>query len=268
MMIVTDGALAIPDAGRASSSLCVVAGHVWLDGEQFVGDSAAFWRKIRAGATPTTTPPTTEELAGAYRVATQVVAVHVSGELSATVRHALDAADQIGDGVEVVDTGSLDAAGGLVVLDAQHASAQGDDVETVAAMARQAAARLHTFALVDDVEWLYRSGRTGLLPSARLSRRRPLVLALRGRTVVLDMPKRRSHGVRQLATHAKAVAGQRPRRWALSHGDAADVEEVVTEVTAALGGPPAFTGLLGPVAGSHLGPGAVVLGVLPIPLSS
>lgn len=266
MMTVTDGAVAIPDVLAASPGVRVVAGRVLLDGERFAGDPAAFWEQIRAGATPTTTPPSTEELEDAYRSTSHVLAVHVSGHLSATVRHALDAARQVDNAVSVIDSGSLDAGAGLVVVAAQEAGAKGTgahDAEAVAETTRRAAAKLHTFAVVDDVEWLYRSGRTGLLPSARLSRRRPLVLALRGRTVVLDMPKRRNEGIRQLATHASAVAGRGARRWAVGHGDAADVDQVIEKIASALGTEPAFTGLLVPVAGAHLGPGAVVVGVLP-----
>lgn len=265
MIVVTDVSAGLPERIAGSPALRIVRGHVWLDGEPFTGDLPAFWSQIRSGAIPTTTPPAVDELVAGFTGNDTVLAVHVSGELSATVHHALEAARQVAVTVTVVDSRSIDVGTGLVVAAAHEAAVHGTqphDAEAVADLARRAAARLHTFAVVNDVEWLYRSGRTGLLPSARLSRQRPLVLALRGRTVVLDVPKRRDDGVRQLATHAQAVAGPYGCCWAVSHGDSPDIDRVVDRVADALGGAPARVGLLGPAAGAHLGPGAVVIGVL------
>jgi len=263
MLIVTDSAVDLPAELQVAASLSIVASSVWLGGRCFTGEPEAFWHAVRTGALPTTKPPTADALVAAYTTEEAVVAIHVSAEFSATVAHARDAEQRVTGPVAVVDSRSLGAGAGLVAETAYRAALQDMAHAQVAAVAETAAAGLRTFALVDDVGWLYRSGRAGLLPSARLSRRHPVLLAARGRAVVLDLPKHRGDGIRQLARHARSVAGDAGCRWALGHGDAADAADAVERIGDALGRAPAFSGLLGSVVGTHLGPSAILVGILP-----
>lgn len=262
MLIVYDGAVDIPDDLTDSPLLRRVPGEVRDGGEPLGGDSDKFWAELRKGHYPSTTPPTVNALAEAYDHPDLVLALHVSGRLSATTQRAEEAAERAGPGVIVIDTGSISVGAGLVVA-AVHRFAQsmaGGD--SIIDFARSLPARLHTFAIVQDVESLRRSDRSGLLPSTHLARNHPLVVAVRGRVVSLAQPRHRSGAITDIAAHARRSAGPSPGAWALGHGDASDAESVVDHLSKTFGAPPRFVTRLDPTVGAHLGLDSIVVGAI------
>jgi DegV family protein with EDD domain len=266
MLIVTDGAVDVPEPLAGSARLRRVPGEVWADDLPFPGGIEEFWAQLRTGAYPSTTPPTVYALTEAYQHPDLVVAMHVSGQLSATMARAEEAAARAGPGVVVIDTRSLSVGAGLIVAAVHRRIDSPDDPESLIAFARSLPERLHTFALVQEVESLRRSDRSGLLPSSHLARNHPLVLAIRGRVVALAQPKHRAGAVGELAKHVRRSAGSTPGAWALGHGDASDVDAVVDELTRAIGKPPNFVTCLDPTVGTHLGPDGIVIGAISGPI--
>ena len=169
----------------------VVPAEVWFQEKPFAGDRAAFWKLLRAGTYPSTTPPTVSALAEAYRHHDLVCAIHVSADLSATVARAHEAAARAGPGVIVIDTRSISVGAGLIVAATGRAAHDPAHIPSVIDFARNLPDRLHTFALVQDPDALRRSGRAGLIPKDHLRRGHPLLLAVRGRAILLDQPKDR-----------------------------------------------------------------------------
>jgi DegV family protein with EDD domain len=265
MLIVFDGAVDIPDDLAASPLLRRVPGEVW-DGETALGDPDSFWTQLRKGNYPSTTPPTVSALATAYEHPDLVIALHVSGRLSATIRRAEEAAERAGPGIIVIDTGSISVGAGLVVAAVHHFAQHMGGSDSLIDFARSLPARLHTFAIVQDIESLRRSDRSGLLPSSHLARNHPLLLAVRGRIVALSQPKHRSGAISDLATHVRRSAGPNPGAWAFGHGDAPDAESVVAHLTGTFRAPPRYVTRLDPTVGAHLGPDSIVVGVMSGPI--
>jgi DegV family protein with EDD domain len=259
VVIVTDAAVDLPASLEDAPSVGVVPGQVWLGEEPFVGRTEQFWGMVRAGAFPSTTPPTVEALAQAYRSAPDVLAVHVSAELSATVRRAEDAVAMVGHPVPIVDSRSLSVGAGLVVAATHRLVEEGASLSQAAEYARILSDRLHTFVVVQDVEWLRRSNRSGLLPPGHLARRRPVVVAVRGRVVPLDEVRHRAGALRSLVAHLRRSTGGLLGAWALGHGDAADRDTLLGHLTQELGMPPVFHAPLDPTVGAHLGPESLVV---------
>ena len=113
MLIVTDGAVDIPDDLMTSNLVAQVPGEIWgADGPLEV-DREEFWAGLRRGEYPSTSPPTVNALMSAYQHPDLVIALHVSGQLSATMHRAHEAAERVGSGVSVIDTGSLSVGAGL-----------------------------------------------------------------------------------------------------------------------------------------------------------
>lgn len=259
VVIVTDAAVDLPPGLEDAPSVRVVPGQVWLGEEPFAGRTEQFWGMVRAGAFPSTTPPTVAALARAYRSAQDVLAVHVSAELSATVCRAEAAAATAGRPVPVVDSRSLSVGAGLVVAAVHHVVEEGASPGQAADYARSLADRLHTFVVVQDVEWVRRSNRSGLLPPGHLARRRPVVVAVRGRVVPLDEVRHRTGALRSVVEHLRRSTGGLLGAWALGHGDAADRDALLGHLTKELGMPPAFHAPLDPTVGAHLGPESLVV---------
>lgn len=262
MLIVTDGAVDLPGRLDHSPQLRSVPGQVWLGEQLFTGTQDEFWALLRSGTYPRTTPPTVEALAEAYHHLDLVAAIHVSGELSDTVARAHEAASRAGSGLVIVDSRSLSVGTGLIAAAVHRALDDSSGTQFIADFAQSLPDRLHTFALIQDVESLRRSDRSGLLPKGHLAHNHPLLLAIRGRVVPLEQQKNRVAAVKQLIAHVRHSAGSDIGAWALGHGDASDCDDVVEQLSRALGSPPAFLARLDPTVGTHLGPEALVVGVI------
>jgi DegV family protein with EDD domain len=262
MLIVTDAAVDIPETLARSDRARVVSGEVWLGDKPFRGDSHDFWKASRAGVVFSTTPPSVNALIDAYRYPDLVVALHVSARLSATVARAHEACQRAGAGVVVVDTRSLSVGAGLLATAVDRATRDPIGTTSVIDVALGLPERLHTFVIVQDVSALQRSGRAGLVPEHRREKGRPVLAAVRGRTVVLDQPKDRTRALRHLAAHAKHSSRPGISRWALGHGDAYDLDDVTEELSHSFGSGPEFVMPIGPTVGAHVGVDAVVVGVM------
>lgn len=266
MLIVTDGAVDVPEGLLRSPMLRRVPGEIWTGEAPFTGTPDEFWTALRRGTYPSTTPPTVSALTEAYHDPHLVIGMHVSSRLSATFARASEAASRRGSGVVVVDTGSLSAGAGLLVTAVHRTALSEHPPDSLVDFARSLPARLHTFGVIQDVEALRKSDRSGLLPSEHLDRRHPLVLAVRGRAVPLGQPKHREGALRELCGHLRRAVGPAPGAWALGHGDATDVDTAVEELGQALDGPPAFCTMLDPTVGAHMGPDALVVGAISGPV--
>ncbi len=268
MLIVTDGAVDLPESLEGSPLLRVVRGQVWLGEDPVTVDSAELWRLIRRGTYPSTTPPTVNALAEAYRhqQLDQVLAIHVSAALSATLRRAEEAATSVGPGIVVIDTRSLSVGAGLIVAAVHRAIDSSASQESIVDFARSLPARLHTFALIQDTEALRRGNRVGLLPKGHLARHHALVLAVRGRALPLEQSKVRAGALRCLAAHLSHCARSEIGAWALGHADAPDCDVIVDQLSRVLGRPPSFVARLDPTVGAHVGPDSVIVGAISGPV--
>jgi len=261
MLIVTDTAVDLPAGLARSPSVRIVSGEVRHGDRPLVSSNEELWDQIRRREPLSTAPPTVEALADAYRQREMVCAIHVSGELSATMSRAREAANRIGPSLTIVDSRSFSVGAGLVVT-AVHRSIDVSIPEAAAFdLASSLPGRLHTFALVEDAKSLKRSGRTGLLPEVHLHNR-PVLLGIRGRALYLEQPKDRSAGLASLADHARSSAQPGLGAWALGHGNATDRDAVVQLLAQAFGRAPSFVTSLGPAVGTHVGPNAIVVGVI------
>jgi DegV family protein with EDD domain len=267
MLIVTDGAVDLPDHLEHSSQLRVVAGQVWLNDKPVSGSADEFWALLRRGTYPSTTPPTVDELAEAYQRTDPVFAIHVSAELSSTMARAIEAAERAGPDVTLIDTRSLSVGAGLIAAAVHRILEDTPDQESIIEFARSLPDRLHTFALIQEVEALRRSDRSGLLPPGHLARHHPLLLAVRGRVVSLGQPKNRAAALKDLVGHTQHSVGKQMGAWALGHGDAADRDALVEQLSRDLHGPPAFVARLDPTVGAHVGPDAVLVGAISGPIA-
>jgi len=266
MLIVTDGAVDLPETLTGSDVVRRVRGEVWAGDAPFVGDLGEFWMQLRKGNYPSTTPPTVSALAAAYQHPDLVIALHVSGQLSSTLSRAKEAAERSGPGVVVIDTRSLSVGAGLIVTAVHRAAVGPDTPQSLIDFATSLPERLHTFALVQEVEALRRSDRASLLPNSHLVRNHPLVLAIRGRVVSLAQPKHRNAAIDELVRHLRRSTDGQLGGWALAHGDATDVDGVVDHLSDALKQTPRFYAQLDPTVGAHLGPDSLVVGAISGPV--
>jgi DegV family protein with EDD domain len=168
--IVTDSTCDLPEDLAQRHGITTIPLYVnfgtrsYLDGielsrrefYEMLPDSDTFPTTAVPGSTAFTTAY--EELAA--QGATEIISIHIAATLSATCDVARKAAEETKSiPVTVFDPGQGTLGTGLVVLAAVEAAAEGKSVPDIVSLLEDMAARTHSYAALDTVEFLRRSGR-------------------------------------------------------------------------------------------------------------
>lgn len=275
-VVVTDSTVGPAGARPPGADVLVVALDVVVDGvarPETGLHTDELVRLLRAGVRVTTSRPSPEAFAAAYALAfgagaDAVVSVHLSGELSGTVDAARSAAGDTGR-VEVVDSRS--AAAGLVsaVLTAASAAARGEDPRACGDLARAAGEASRLWLAPASDGHLERGGRgPGPAPATPAGLTAHRLLALEGGRLVSAGRVRTPGAVltRLVDLAAGALSGTAGTcEVVVHHLDAARRALELAELLRARTGADVSVTGLGAVLGSHVGPGAVGVAVVPSP---
>ncbi|WP_239068545.1 DegV family protein [Cellulomonas pakistanensis] len=280
VVVVTDSTSCLTPADAAAWGIDVVPLDVAADAERFrdgvdlsPGDLAAL---LASGRRVTTSQPppaafTTAYEAAAARGAAEVVSVHLSGELSGTVRAAGLAAQLAPLPVHVVDSRSAGLGLGFAALAAAEA-ARGTvwgpaDGESVAGAAEQVGRSTAAWFVVDSLDHLRRGGRLSAAAAAfgNVLGLRPVLALHDGKIEVAERVRTRRAARDRL--HALALAeverrGARAVRVGVQHLGRAEVAaEVAERLRSAAGVDEVLVREVGAVLGGHLGVGALAVTV-------
>lgn len=267
--IVSDTACDLPEHMVEDFGVQLVPLHVRFGGREFVDreelSTQDFWARSAVYAE---LPKTAAPSPGAFRQAFEasaaggadgVVCVTLSGGLSATNDAALQAAKTL-DGIlpiEVVDSRSVSLGQGLLVLEAADRARSGATLEEVVATTRAALGRLSVMGTIDTLENLRKGGRIGGAAAAlgTLLAIKP-VIEVRGGVVEQESRQRtRAKSLRYLADRVRG-AGPLARLAAMG-AEAPDFGEFVAMLSDVPSRHPMFVSDIGPVVGTHAGPGTI-----------
>ena len=237
---------------------------------------AEFYRELAsADALPSTSQPVAAWFEEAWADARDaghdaVVSMHLSGELSGTVDRARTLAAAAPLPVTVVDSRQVSGGLALQVLAATRAAAAGGSPEEVVAAATAVRDRTVSLLVVDTLTYLRRGGRLStseaLLGTAL--RIRPLLGVEDGRIELLDRERTWTRAIRRLVERAAAVAGDGPQHAVVAHALAPErAVEVLAAVRAEVDVVEHLEVVVGPVVGTHTGPGAVGIALAPAALT-
>jgi DegV family protein with EDD domain len=269
IQVVTDSACDLPDEVIDKLGIRVVPLTIRFGDEELVDrvqlSPKEFWDRVVTGPhMPQTAAPSPGAFQSAFTDAADagmdgVICVNMSSEVSATYQAARTAADNVSDRirVEVVDSLTLTMGLGLLVLHAIDLVSSGKTLDEVVAGVEDTKGRVKVYGVVDSLDFLRKGGRIGgashLLGS--LLSIKPVLDVREGRVEVDSKQRTRSRAIRYLAS--KAVDAGSLERVALTDGRAQDTEEVTGLLQAVKSEHPLETAVLGPVVGSHTGPGTV-----------
>jgi len=285
IQVVTDSTASLPPDLAERWGLTVVPLTVRFGGTDGPEGSdlptSALLERLRSGGQVTTSQPSPETFAQVFAAAADagaraVISVHLSGELSGTVRSAQLGAEGCPVPVHVVDSRSVAMGLGLAAIAAAEAVRGGADADGAVIAARRAGTGSSAYFLVDSVDHLRRGGRLGAGAAAlgTLLGMRPLLTLRDGRLDVAEKVRTRAGALARLEKRAVDEVGQRGRsRVAVHHLGSPDVaQELADRLTSALAdrlaawpGEPTGRVLVSEasaVIGAHVGPGmlAVVVG--------
>lgn len=267
--IVTDSACDLPTALLAEHRIEVVPLSIRFGDEEFTDgvdlSTAEFWKRCAASPRlPETAAPSPGAFQAAYeRLAGEgadgVVCITMSSEISATHQSAVLGAEAAAARVpvRVVDSRFVTAAEGLLALEAAGLAATGAGVDDVAAHTTARVADAHLVGTLDTMDHLVKSGRlsgTKALFGSMLSVK-PILNVKDGLVVEGGRQRTRARALEYLATQTEAAA---PFDWlAIGGGDADDLSTVVERLRGVETSHPVIVTEIGPVVGTHAGPGVV-----------
>ena len=267
--VVTDSACDLSDSLLAELGVGMVPLRVRFGDEELVDreelTTKEFWaRNALGGALPETSAPSPGAFCRAFEQmaeegATGVVCVVLSSRLSATIEAARQAASETGGllPVRVVDSRSVTMGEGLVVVEAAERAMAGADLEGVLGAAERAASELKVLGAIDTLENMRRGGRIGGAAAmlGSMLAIKPVIEVRNGVVEEESKQRTRAKSLRYLA--AKVLEAGPLRRLAVFGADAPDVDLLLDLLAGVVPLHPRLVGDIGPVIGTHAGPGAV-----------
>ncbi len=270
--VVTDSSCDLPRELADEFRIAVVPLTIRFGDEEYIDgvdlSVAEFWEKVdQAEALPETATPSVGRFGEAYRSlvsegADGIVAVCISEKLSATAQSARMAAEQVTAGVPitVIDSATVTLGLGYAAIAAAERAAAGAGIEAVEAAAREAAARSDVYVVLDTLDHLHRGGRIGGAQAfiGDVLKVKPLITVQDGEVQAAGRTRTRKRAVAAILDHIDEIA-PRVERIGVVHSGSAELETVVAKAAEVSGEDP-IVARLGPVVGTHTGPG--VLGVV------
>ena len=235
-----------------------------------------FYDRLRgADRLPTTSQPSIGDFLDVYDPLVQqgldVVSVHISGGISGTVEAARQAKEQLAervgsDRVTVIDSERACGGLGLLVLAGAHAAKAGAGVDAVVERIRSAQAGLKMWFAIDTLEYLRRGGRIGAA-SAWLGSALKIkpILTLDKEITPVERVRTGTRALRRLLDYAEQRHADGADGWVVQHVQAPEEAAKLAEATEkVIGVPPVFISEIGPVIGTHVGPGLLGVGGVPL----
>jgi DegV family protein with EDD domain len=227
-----------------------------------------FYRRLTKSSTPpTTSQPPVSDFVSVYSELSSlghpIFSIHLSAKLSGTINSALAARKEFPEAqIEVVDWLSMGM--GLLVVAAARAAEKGEELAQIKAKIKQLAPCVSIFAMVDTLKYARRGGRIGAAKAlvGSLLNIKPILALENAEAKPLARARSRAKGVEYMLKLLEKRVG---RGGSIHHGAVTHsciLEEALaleSEVRARCDCTELDIVEIGPVFGTHTGPGALGL---------
>jgi len=280
--VVTDTCHYIPREMVAALEVTEVSLHVhWAGGDTREADMPgydAYYDSLRtASEQPTTSQPSIGEFLAAYEplldAGREIVSVHLSAGVSGTCESARQARSQLGERgehIQIVDSRSACGGEALCVLSAVAAAREGLDAPGVAQRVEEARERVGIWFAVDTLEYLRRGGRIGAAQAwlGSALKIKP-ILTLGEEIAPVERVRTAGRAFQRMVDFLTELSDSGRDGWVVQHIQAPDEAERLAERGREIfGRDPLFVSEVGPVIGTHAGPGLLGVGGMPASLAA
>lgn len=269
--VVTDSTADIPEDLLRDLQIEVVplkvhlAGETYLDGVDLTPQD--FYDKLaQADELSTTSQPTPHEFEEAYRQIAgdakhDIISIHLSAALSGTHQSAMIAKQTLSDElrIEVIDSKKASFACGIVVVAVAEAAKAGKSLEECRQIAERFIEEAPVYFMVDTLKYLQKGGRIGkasALVGSLLNIKPVLTLDRDGEVAPDERVRGKKKAMSRIYAKLEQYAAGQPVRVGLMHAnvaeEAAQIEKALREQ---LNISRFYLSELGPVIGTHAGPG-------------
>ncbi len=278
-VFMTDSDSDLPFSYADEKHIPVVRMPYALGGTEYFDDNGRsgcekdFFRQMREGATPVTSLlPTADYLEYFEPILKEndLLFIAFSSKMSNTILNIFEAREQLlkkypERKFTVVDTLSISAPMSLLIMRAHELYEQGEDMETVADWVMENRMRAHAWFTVDDLKYLKRGGRissTSAVFGSMLDIKPILVMGKGGKIDPAEKVQGRKKALRILAERtAENIEHPEEQEAVILHADVEEeamrLGELVKQKLPTLRG--VRYQMIGPVIGSHCGPGTLAI---------
>jgi DegV family protein with EDD domain len=250
----------------------------WEDGSEREADMPnfdAFYTRLRAAEQlPTTSQPSIGDFLEVYEPLIEegrdIVSIHISGGISGTVDAARQAAERVAENgaanrITVIDSETACGGLGLVTLAAARVALAGAGAAEVAERVHETRRQFKMWFAVDTLEYLRRGGRIGAA-SAWLGSALKIkpILTLDKEITPIERVRTGARARKRLADYIEQHRDDGADLWVVQHIQAPDeAASLISQAEEIMGTPPLWVSEIGPVIGSHAGPGLLGIGGVP-----
>jgi DegV family protein with EDD domain len=275
--LVTDSTAGLPpeikqqyDVSTISLKICV--GDQTFDEDGGITQEAFFELLSSIETSPTTSQPSQGEFVALYEQLAgdedEVISIHISEGLSGTIPNARAAAEQVApDRISVVDSRTTSLCQMVMVIAAGEAVAAGRSRSEIVSMLESMAQESETIFVVDTLEYLHKGGRIGTASRllGTLLDVKPILYVHEGKVEPLSKVRSSKKAIRYMQDEISQRVGKRPVRGGVLHIQARDKAESLAEkLKSQLNLVSLHIVELGPVLGSHTGPGVLAVAACPV----
>jgi DegV family protein with EDD domain len=269
VQIVVDSTADIPSDRARELGIEVVPLTVMFGDQSFRDgvdlDGPSFYQKLsNSPVMPTTSTPPPALFEETYRRliangATGILSMHISAKLSGTFSAARQGAEMVTADthvpIEVVDSDTVSGGFGLPAEMVAREARNGADLAALRERAASLCSRVHVIAVLDTLEFLQRGGRIGRAQAmlGTLLNVKPLIEVRAGQVLPLEKVRTRGKALDRMGQIVSGLGDLEALALVASDSVVADQIAAVAE---GFWHGPIERFALGPVVGTHAGPGA------------
>lgn len=279
--IVTDSTADIPESIRKQYGIEMVPLKVHFGSETFYDavtiQPDEFYDKLIAASTmPTTSQPSPADFLELYgRIAggngEEIVSIHLSSAFSGTYQSAVLAQSMLEGKAEitVIDSKSACYGIGLLVVEAAKAAEAGKSREEIAALVGELRSKTRIYFLVHTLDYLQKGGRIGkaaALFGSLLNIKPILTIDDEGEVASVDKVRGSKKAMGRIVDMLQEEFGDQKLALTVAHAKSPEAaEELAEQLRSRFRTEEIFFTDVGPVIGTHAGPGTVAVFARPAP---
>jgi DegV family protein with EDD domain len=274
--IVTDSTAYLPEATVRQHDIRIVPLYVHFGEKAFregveLSNKEFYTRLKEAPELPTTSQPSAGEFHQVFKelleAGHEIVTLTISSKLSGTWNSAMAAKEMLPDAeITVIDSLSTSVGLHLMVEAAVEAASAGATRQEIVEKVEAIKQSLQIFFVVDTLEYLAKGGRIGNASAflGTLLKVKPILVLQDGAIEPLEKVRSKRKAQARMLDLVEEYAGSRGPQATTAITNALvpdEAEAVKTEIMERLGCREPVMGELGPVVGTHTGPGVVGVAV-------
>jgi DegV family protein with EDD domain len=278
--IVTDSTADVPESVRQQLGIEMVPLKVHFGSETYFDavtiQSEQFYEKLsQAAALPTTSQPSPVDFLDAYKhlidkeTTSEIISIHLSSALSGTYQSAVLAKSLL-EGkadIAIIDSKSASYGLGMLVVAAARAAKEGKSKEECVRIVQSLRERTKLYFMVDTLEFLQKGGRIGkaaALLGSLLNIKPILSIDESGEVMPVDKARGQKKAMAAIIGRLEQDFAGKEINVAVAHSEALQTAEQLSSLVKERFKVKDLTFTsIGPVIGTHVGPGAAALFVSP-----